>query len=113
LHPALQGCFDDGEALLVLLEQSMTWAGTSVLSTITAGVPASLIDEAVAAEQKGFIFLQISDSCRGFDKPANPNVDYLAAAQAVFAVYHRRISCNEFAFTETRLIMTAIYSRAK
>jgi hypothetical protein len=115
LHLALQGCFDNGEALLVLLEQCMTWASAGVLSTITAGVPVSLdiIDEAVAAEQKGFIFLQISDSYRGFDKPANPNVDYLAAAQAVFAVYHRRISCNEFAFTETRLIMTAIYSHAK
>jgi hypothetical protein len=114
LHPALQRCFDDGEALLVLLEQCMTWAGTGVLSMIAAGVPTSLgiIDEAVAAEQKGFIFLQISDSYMGFDKPANPNVDYLAAVRTVFAVYHRRISCNEFAFTETRLIMTAIYSRA-
>jgi hypothetical protein len=79
LHPALQRCFDDGEALLVLLEQCMTWAGTGVLSTIAAGVPTSLgiIDEAVAAQQKGFIFLQISDSYMGFDKPANPNVDYL------------------------------------
>jgi 3',5'-cyclic AMP phosphodiesterase CpdA len=38
-------------------------------------VPASLgiIDEAVAATQKGFTFLQISDSHVGFDKPANPN----------------------------------------
>ena len=74
---------------------------------------ARYIDEAVAAEQKGFIFLQISDSYMGFDKPANPNVDYLAAVQAVFAFCHRRVSCNEFAFTETRLIMTAIYSPTK
>jgi 3',5'-cyclic AMP phosphodiesterase CpdA len=53
----------------------MTWAGTGVLWTIVGGVPASLgiIDEAVAATQKGFTFLQISDSHVGFDKPANPN----------------------------------------
>ena len=56
--------------------ECMTWAGTGVLWTVTAGVPTSLglIDEAVAAEQKGFTFLQISDSHVGFDKPANPNV---------------------------------------
>ena len=28
---------------------------------------------AIAAENKGFTFLQISDSHMGFDKPANPN----------------------------------------
>jgi len=56
--------------------ECMTWAGTGVLWTVAGGVPASLgiIDEAVAAEQKGFTFLQISDSHMGFDKPANPNV---------------------------------------
>jgi 3',5'-cyclic AMP phosphodiesterase CpdA len=32
-----------------------------------------MIDEALAAQQKGFTFLQISDSHMGFDKPANPN----------------------------------------
>ena len=55
--------------------ECMTWAGTGVLWTIVGGVPASLgiIDEAVAATQKGFTFLQISDSHVGFDKPANPN----------------------------------------
>jgi 3',5'-cyclic AMP phosphodiesterase CpdA len=53
----------------------MTWAGTGVLWTISGGVPRSLgiIDEARAAESKGFTFLQISDSHVGFDKPANPN----------------------------------------
>ena len=56
--------------------ECMTWAGTGVLWTLTGGVPRSLgiVDEAVAAEQKGFTFLQISDSHMGFDKPANPNV---------------------------------------
>ena len=55
--------------------ECMTWAGTGVLWTLTGGVPRSLgiVDEAVAAEQKGFTFLQISDSHMGFDKPANPN----------------------------------------
>jgi hypothetical protein len=38
-----------------------------------------ITDEAVAAEQKGFTLLQISDSHVGFDKPTNPNVEYLAA----------------------------------
>ncbi len=55
--------------------ECMTWAGTGVLWTVAGGVPASLgiVDGAVAAEQKGFTFLQISDSHMGFDKPANPN----------------------------------------
>ena len=55
--------------------ECMTWAGTGVLWTVAGGVPASLgiIDEALAAEQKSFTFLQISDSHMGFDKPANPN----------------------------------------
>jgi 3',5'-cyclic AMP phosphodiesterase CpdA len=55
--------------------ECMTWAGTGVLWTIAGGVPTSLgiIDETLAAEQKGFTFLQISDSHLGFDKPANPN----------------------------------------
>jgi len=55
--------------------ECMTWAGTGVLWTVAGGVPTSLgiIDEALAAETKGFTFLQISDSHMGFDKPANPN----------------------------------------
>ena len=65
---------DDGLNRRKVLE-CMTWAGTGVLWTVAGGVPTSLgiIDEAVAAEQKGFTFLQISDSHMGFDKPANPN----------------------------------------
>jgi len=55
--------------------ECMTWAGTGVLWTVAGGVPASLgiIDEAIAAEQKGFTFLQISDSHIGFNKEENPN----------------------------------------
>src|SRR5579884_1228115 len=55
--------------------ECMTWAGTGVLWTVAGGVPTSLgiIDEAAAADTKGFTFLQISDSHMGFDKPANPN----------------------------------------
>jgi hypothetical protein len=56
--------------------ECMTWAGTDVLWSVAGGVPTSLgiIDEAVAAQQKGFTFLQISDSHGGLDKPANPFV---------------------------------------
>ena len=55
--------------------ECMTWAGTGVLWTVAGGVPHSLglVGEAMAQEQKGFTFLQISDSHMGFDKPANPN----------------------------------------
>jgi 3',5'-cyclic-AMP phosphodiesterase len=65
---------DHGPSRRKVLE-CMTWAGTGVLWTVAGGVPASLgiIDAALAAEQKGFTFLQISDSHMGFDKPANPN----------------------------------------
>ena len=65
---------DHGPSRRKVLE-CMTWAGTGVLWTVAGGVPASLgiIDEALAAETKGFTFLQISDSHMGFDKPANPN----------------------------------------
>ena len=65
---------DDGLSRRKALE-CMTWAGTGVLWTVAGGVPTSLgiIDEAMAAPQKGFTFLQISDSHVGFDKPANPN----------------------------------------
>src|SRR6185312_12935575 len=65
---------DDGLNRRKVLE-CMTWAGSGVLWTVAGGVPTSLgiIDEAVAAKQKGFTFLQISDSHMGFDKPANPN----------------------------------------
>lgn len=65
---------NDGVSRRKVLE-CMTWAGTGVLWTISGGVSHSLglIDEAMAQEQKGFTFLQISDSHMGFDKPANPN----------------------------------------
>ncbi len=55
--------------------ECMTWAGTGVLWTVAGGVPTSLgiIDGALAAEQKGFTFLQISDSHLGFNKEENPN----------------------------------------
>ena len=65
---------NDGPTRRRVLE-CMTWVGTGVLWTISGGVPRSLglIDEAMAAEQQGMTFLQISDSHVGFDKPANPN----------------------------------------
>jgi 3',5'-cyclic AMP phosphodiesterase CpdA len=65
---------DEGVNRRKVLE-CMTWASTGVLWTISGGVPHSLgiMGEAVAQEAKGLIFLQISDSHMGFDKPANPN----------------------------------------
>jgi 3',5'-cyclic AMP phosphodiesterase CpdA len=56
--------------------ECMTWAGTGVLWTVSGGVPSSLgiIDQALAAPDQAFTFLQISDSHIGFDRPANPNV---------------------------------------
>ncbi len=57
----------------------MAWAGAGVIWTLDGGVPSSSIlpggGAAQAAEkaQKGFSFLQISDSHIGFNKPANPN----------------------------------------
>ena len=64
----------DGPTRRKVLE-CMTWTGTGVLWAISGGVPHSLglVDQALAAEPKGFTFLQISDSHMGFDKPANPN----------------------------------------
>ena len=60
--------------------ECMIWAGTGVLWTVSGGIPKSLslLDSAEAAEavQKGFTFLQISDSHIGFDKPANPHAMY-------------------------------------
>ncbi len=57
--------------------ECMLWAGTGVLWTVAGGVPAStLIGSALAAPEpadKGFSFIQISDSHIGFSKPANPD----------------------------------------
>jgi len=65
---------DRGPSRRKVLE-CMTWAGTGVLWTVAGGVPASLgiIDEAIGAEQKGFTFLQISDSHISFNKEDIPN----------------------------------------
>ena len=65
---------EDGISRRKVLE-CMTWVGTGVLWTVSAGVPHSLglIDQAAAQEARGLTFLQISDSHVGFDKPANPN----------------------------------------
>jgi hypothetical protein len=67
---------DDGVSRRHALE-CMIWAGTGVLWTVAAGVPKSVgllgSAEAKEAAQKGFTFLQISDSHIGFDKAANPH----------------------------------------
>ncbi|MER8591132.1 metallophosphoesterase [Mesorhizobium sp. M1182] len=65
--------------------ECMIWAGTGVLWTISAGVPASLsllgASQAAEALATGFTFLQISDSHIGFDKAANPQaIDTLKEA---------------------------------
>lgn len=54
------------------LLKCMAWAGAGILWTISGGVPrSSLIGEAAAAE--GLLFVQISDTHIGFNKPANPD----------------------------------------
>jgi 3',5'-cyclic AMP phosphodiesterase CpdA len=53
--------------------ECMLWAGTGVLWTVAGGVPASRLIGSAQAAEKGFTFLQISDSHVGFDKAANPN----------------------------------------
>ena len=55
--------------------ECMVWAGTGVLWAVSGGVPHSvgMIGDALAAEPKGFTFLQMSDSHIGFDKAANPD----------------------------------------
>jgi hypothetical protein len=51
--------------------ECMIWAGTGVLWTVSGGIPKSLnllgSAEAAEAVQKGFTFLQISDSLVGID----------------------------------------------
>ncbi len=66
--------FDNGTTRRKVLE-CMAWAGTGLLWTVSGGVPRSLglVDQAMAQENQGLTFLQISDSHVGFDKPANPN----------------------------------------
>jgi len=66
--------------------ECMVWAGTGVLWTVSGGVPHSvgLIGDALAAEPKGFTFLQMSDSHIGFDKAANP--DALATLREAVAI---------------------------
>ena len=66
--------FGNGTTRRKVLE-CMTWAGTGLLWTVSGGVPRSLglVDQAMAQENQGLTFLQISDSHVGFDKPANPN----------------------------------------
>ena len=56
--------------------ECMVWAGTGVLWTVSGGVPHSvgLIGDALAAQPRGFTFLQMSDSHIGFNKAANQDV---------------------------------------
>lgn len=55
----------------------MTWAGTGLLWTLSAGIPLTtgLVGAARAASagHASFSFVQISDSHIGFNKPANPD----------------------------------------
>ena len=56
-------------------------------------------------------FLQISDNQLGFDRPANPNVEYLATVRAVFAVCHRRVFRNALTLTAPRISSCATSNR--
>jgi 3',5'-cyclic-AMP phosphodiesterase len=57
------------------LLKCMTWAGTGLVWSLSAGLPSAvLVDQALAATAvKPFTFMQISDSHVGFMKPANPD----------------------------------------
>ena len=54
--------------------ECMQWAGTGLVWSLAAGVPASRLLGADASNSAGFSFVQISDSHIGFNKPANPDV---------------------------------------
>ena len=56
----------------------MAWAGTGLVWTMGAGIPASSVFGLTRAKKgasSGFTFVQISDSHIGFDKPANTDVN--------------------------------------
>lgn len=53
--------------------ECMVWAGSGLVWTLNAGVPASSLIGSAEAATKGFSFVQISDSHIGFNKPANPD----------------------------------------
>lgn len=54
--------------------QCMAWAGTGIVWTIEAGVPASrALGQTNSAGKSPLSFVQISDSHIGFKKPANPD----------------------------------------
>lgn len=53
----------------------MQWAGTGVVWSMAAGVPASRLLSAAANKVADFTFVQISDSHIGFNKPANTDVN--------------------------------------
>jgi Icc protein len=59
------------------LLKCLAWAGTGIVWTVAGGAPKGvglgLGGEARAAEDKGFTFVQISDSHIGFKGPANPD----------------------------------------
>jgi hypothetical protein len=74
----------------------MAWAGTGLVWTLTGGIPVS---KAFASGKEQSVikggeltFVQISDSHMGFNKPANPDVEYLAAVKAIVVACHRRFS---------------------
>ena len=69
----------------------MAWAGTGALWTVSGGLASSIsLDQAVAApaHDKGFSFVQLSDSHVGFNKPANPDAaaTYREAVAKVIAM---------------------------
>ena len=65
--------FDDGIDRRGFLK-CMQWAGTGVIWSMSAGIPASGILAADTSVDADFTFVQISDSHIGFNKPANPDV---------------------------------------
>ena len=63
--------------------------------------------ESNPAADKPSDYLSANQHHMGFDMPANPNVECLAAIQAVFAFYHRRVSRNALTLTGPRILSCA------
>ena len=64
-----------------------------------------------SATDKPRDYLSANQRHMGFDEPASPNVEYLAAVQAVFVFCHRRVFRNALTLTGTRISSCAASNR--
>jgi hypothetical protein len=64
-----------------------------------------------SAADKPSDYLSANQRHMGFDNSANPNVEYLAAVQAIFDFCHRRVFRNTLTLTGTRISPCATSNR--